>query len=816
MRIAYFLVLPLSVCGSALALAQAPAPAAPASAPAAARDVAPTPERVIVTGTGFRQTAASVPFNISAISEESLRQQNIGDLKSLVQLLPSINAPGNSARFADSVTVRGLNVSPVNANNIEQFTRSTVAYYLDDTPLPNIALRLKDVARVETLLGPQGTLYGSGSLGGTIRYITNKPQTGTLEGRISTSLYQTRGGGLSNDSDGMINVPLGTSVALRASVARLDEKGYTDRVSTPPWRDQPWSTKPNAGQNVYEDDDWQKVDTGRAALLFKATKALSFTLAHSQQDQLANGTTATSVLPLSIANATTPAQVQAAWRDPSLEIAGPYTDPRTTPVAVNDHTVLARWPEFARRKLQVTSFDIDWDLGFADLHSSTSTFKDSRIGQADYASQGWTFYYSFGDLGGDITSDRSAYITFDNTYKGVNHETRLTSKGEGPLQWVAGVYHTRQDKNLRFNELLPGMDAYLGTTKARPSPQLADLGYSEDLGSRYRETALFGEATYRVIQPWTVTLGARVFNYEDTADVNIIDWAGGFVDNQYTATGKASSKSFFKLNTAWRFTPDLLSYATVSQGFRRGGINGFRDQGSRIVAPDARNYEPDSTTNYELGAKGYVAGKTLFLQAALFRIDWKDTQTYFSQDVNGFPVNGTANGPDSRSEGVELAARWQPTAQWQFSYSGERSKAQWVDTKRLCLYANGTGCRTWAEGGLLGGAPTWTHRAGVQYSRDLFGDLYLRSALNARYLGKVRSDRSDSVTGNADVFIYPAITTVNASIAVGGAGWEAQLWVDNVADERKLDSTQSGGVVMGQRLMFTKPRTVGLNLSYAF
>jgi iron complex outermembrane recepter protein len=717
-----------------------------------------------------------VPFNISAISEESLRQQNIGDLKSLIQLLPSIHAPGNSARFADSVTVRGLNVSPVNANNIEQFVRSTVAYYLDDTPLPNIALRLKDVARVETLLGPQGTLYGSGSLGGTIRYITNKPQVGSFEGRLGTSFYQTRGGGLSNDTDAMVNAPLGDSFALRASVARLDEKGYTDRVSTPPWRDQPWSTKPTAGKNVYEDDDWQQVDTGRVALLFKATRGLAFTLTHSQQDQLANGTTGTSVLPLSIANASTPAQVQAAWRDPSLDVAGPFTDARTTPVAVNDRTVLSRWPEFARRKLQVTGFDIDWDLGFADLHSSTSTFKDSRIGQADYASQGWTFYYSFGDLGGDITSDRSAYITFDNTYKGVNHETRLTSKGDGPLSWVGGIFHTRQDKNLRFNEVLPGMDTFLGNTKARPSPQFPDLGYSEDLGSRYRETAVFGEATYRVLQPWTVTLGARVFNYEDTADVNIIDWAGGFVDNQYTATGKASGKRFFKFNTAWRFTPDLLSYATVSQGFRRGGINGLRDQGTRIVAPDVRQYEPDSTTNCELGVKGYVADKRLFLSANLFRIDWKNTQTYLSQDVNGFPVNGTANGPDARSQGIELALRWQPTAQWQLSYSGERSEAKWVETRRVCLYTNNTGCRNWGEGGLLGGAPSWTHRAGVQYSRDLTGDLFLRGNLNARYLGKVRSDRSDSVTGNADVFIYPEITTVNAPRSASSSRTRPVAW----------------------------------------
>ncbi len=137
-------------------------------------------EAVIVTATGRAQAASSVPYNVTALSEEALREANITDIKKFIQQSPSINAPANSARFADSVTVRGLNVSPVGANNIEYFTRSTLAYYLDDTPLPNIAYRIKDIARVETLLGPQGTLYGAGSLGGTIRYITNQPEFNRL------------------------------------------------------------------------------------------------------------------------------------------------------------------------------------------------------------------------------------------------------------------------------------------------------------------------------------------------------------------------------------------------------------------------------------------------------------------------------------------------------------------------------------------------------------------------------------------------------------------------------------------------------------
>jgi iron complex outermembrane recepter protein len=720
------------------------------------------------------------------------------------------------------VTVRGLSIAPVNANNIEQFVRSTIAYYVDETPLPNVGLRIKDMARVETLMGPQGTLYGAGSLGGTIRYITNQPVLRQFDGRVGLSLSQTQGGGLSYDADAMVNVPLGDRFALRASVARLDEAGITDRVSSPPWRNPAWTAKPNAGQNVYKDDDWQKVDTARAALLWRVTPGLKFTLTHTQQDQLAHGTRGVSLQPLAVANARTPAERDAAWRNPGLELSQlpcqpncRYTDARTTPFAVDANSVLARWPEFADRDFSMTSLDVDWNLGFADLRSSTSTFKDSRIGQADYASQGWVFYYSLGDLGGDIASDRSAYITYDNTYKGVSHETRLISRGDGPASWIAGLYHTEQKRNLRFNEVLPGMDAFLGNGKATASP-LPDVGYGEDLGSKYTETALFGEFSYKLMPTFTLTLGGRFFKYEDTAKVEIVDYAGGFVDNRVTDTRGQSGKSIFKLNASAQLAPNVLSYLTVSQGFRRGGTNGFKNVGSRVIADDAREYAPDTTTNYELGLKGHLFDGDLYVEGALYLIDWKNTQTYRSQDIDGFPVNGTANGPKARSEGLEFAVRWRLTPAWQMTFSTGTVEARWVETKTHCLYTNRTSCRTWNAGGLLGGAPEWKHRLGLRWSTDIGSDLFLRAGGTVRYVGKTRSDRSDSIAGNDGIFIYPAYTTYNAYVGIGKGKWDAQLWVNNLTNERALVSNQTAGAVLGERLIYTVPRTVGLNLNYNF
>lgn len=781
-------------------------------------------ERVTITGSGRAQTASKVPYNVTALTEEALRENNITDIKKLINQSVGINAPENSARFADSVTVRGLNVSPVDANNLEQFVKSTLSYYLDDTPLPNIGYRIKDVARVETLLGPQGTLYGAGSLGGTIRYITNKPRLGKTEASVNTGIYQTKNGGVSNDTDVVLNLPLGSNFALRASVARLDEAGFTDRVSNPPWRKgaNAWVTQPDAKQNLYKDDDWQKVNSARFSALWRVAPGFDITLAHAQQNQLAHGTSGVSLTPLGVANARNQAEADNAWKNPDLTLAKlpcnpncQYTNQGQAPVAVDKQTILSRYPEFADRKFTMDSVDVDLDLGFAALHSSTSTFKDSRIGQADYASQGWAYYYSLGDLGGAIDSGRSAYMTFDNTYKGLSQELRLTSKGEGPLSWIAGAYYTKQDRNMRFSEVLPGMDAFLGKDKAQASP-LPDVGYSEDLGSKYRETALFGELGYRVTPQWQVNLGARAFNYSDTALGKIVDYAGGYVDSDTTTTGGANGKAYFKFNTSYQLSEDLLSYFTYSQGFRRGGSNGFKNlSAKKVVAVDAKEYKPDSTNNTEIGLKGYLFDRQLYIETDVFQIEWKDPQTYRAQDVSGFPVNGTANGPDARTRGWEFAGRFRFNDMFSTSFSSTTTTGKWVATKTHCLYVDGSSCRTWSADGKLGATPRWKHNLGLRFNTTLANDWYVWAALSARYTAKVQTDRADSPAENATVPSYAAYTQYGLNAGVAFDKVDLSFWVQNLSNVQSLRSTSAAGL-MGYRAIYGTPRTMGLNLSYRF
>lgn len=768
-------------------------------------------EEIYVTATKRASAASDLPMNITAISGEALREQNITDVKQLIQDSVEISAPDSGARFSDSVTVRGLNVSRVDANNLEQFVKSTLAYYIDDTPLPKLGFRIKDINRVEKLLGPQGTLYGAGSLGGTIRYITNEPNLEETEFSVNTSMYQVEGGGLSTDTDFVVNVPVSDTFALRASMAYLDEAGFIDRAANPPWRtgDDAYESNPNPNQNIYKDDNWQEVTSGKIAALWAPTDNLEFKLTHMEQDQLANGTRGANRLPLSEA-------------DPSFSEMD-FGDFKT-PYAYDDRTLISPHQEFADKQFSLDVLDISVDLGFATLTSSTSKFKDTSVGEADYTSQGYA-YYGWAGFGPDDTNV-TAYITFDNEYEGFSHETRLVSEANDTYEWILGFYTTEQDSSIAFREIIPTIDDVLGWKRVA---SVGDVGYEEDYRGTYSEDAVFGEFSYAVTDKLTVTAGARVFNYEDKRHTILLDHTFALPDQDLKTKGGEDNKSFFKLNASYDINDDVLAYATMSQGFRRGGRNNFRDYNGYEVADDSLAFEPDSIDNFEIGLKGRFFDDKLYVQTNVYQMVWKDPQTYRSQTVEfGFPINGTENGPDAETKGWELSSRYALNDNWSFSYSTATTEGRFTDTLTHCMYKNTGGdtgdfnaCRTWTDGDLLGGSPKWKHNLGVSYSGEVAG-YPMWASLRGRYVSETNTDREDTVyeaVGAGDVlYVYkpwvrPSYTLFHANAGMRFDKVTAGLWVSNLLNDDSIVSSQSGGV-LGRRIFNATPRTVGLSLSY--
>jgi iron complex outermembrane recepter protein len=832
--------------GSALAALSSFSVSAQTVAPAGATQtlaVAPVkadPETIIVTATRRNETANKIPYNITVQSEAALRAAAITDLKSLIADNVAINAPQNSARFADSVTVRGLNVSPVNANNLERFVRSTVSYYLDDTALPNIGFRIKDIARVETLLGPQGTLYGGGSLGGTIRYITNKPKLGAYEGRVSTSIYQVQGGDVSTDTDLVLNLPIGETAAFRISLAYLDEGGYTDRLSNPPWRTGAfaWTTRPNLQQNLYKNDDWQKVLGGRASLRWQPNDKLEFIVAHARQTQEAHGTSGTQLLPRNFANATTEAERVAAGifnTAPACQAAGTcaFSRASSAPFARGFDTIVSRYPDFADRDFDMTSLDIDYQFSFARLHSSTSTYNDTRKGEADYYSQGVAFYnFGFINRPTNPASDRSAYILFDNAYEGITHETRLVSSGEGRFNWIAGIFYTNQKSSLLFDEIIPGGDAIMGNLKFSKSI-LPDSGYREDLASDYTEVAIYGEIGMKITDRWRANVSARVFNYEDKANQLVDDYATGGFNETVNADVKVDGTAFYRVNTSYDITPDLLTYFTFSQGYRRGGVNAFRSFPGFTLRPEAKTYEPDSTDNFEIGIKGRLFDRRLYVDLNVYQINWNNTQSYRAQPVTPqdqfFELNGTYNAPDSTSRGLEFNSRLKVTENFSIAYAAATTKAEWNETGVQCLYTTDNPnaplaslsdtCTVRFKGGTLGGAPEWKQTFSFNYNKTLNDGSSVFARLSGRIVGEIQNNRCDDPTAVCDALIYPAYTPINYAMGWSGGAWDASISVYNLTNERALVSVQGangGGNRDGLRAIYTRPQTVSFNLSYKF
>jgi len=419
-----------------------------------------------------------------------------------------------------------------------------------------------------------------------------------------------------------------------------------------------------------------------------------------------------------------------------------------------------------------------------------------------------------GDSGARISSGRSAYMTFDNAYSGLSHETRLTSAGDGPLHWIAGVFHTRTNRSLKFSEMMPGLDAYNDIDR-RAKGGRVDEGYTEDLSSKYSETAMFGELGYRPSAKWLLTAGARVFKYDDTARSFIKDFTYDLVNSDRSNTTGESGKSYYKLNASYQLTDKLLAYGTASQGYRRGGVNGFRDFGSQKITKAGNEYAPDSTFNREIGLKGYFFGRMLYVETDVYRIDWKGAQTYRAQDVeNGFPINGTTNGPDAHTQGFELNTRLRLNSNWEMTYAAATNKGQFDQTKTHCLYQNtsGDGCTTWYAGDRLGGGAKWKHQAGIRYSTEFDNGIYLSAGLNARYVGTVLTNRD---TNGAPPAVFPSYKLFNANVALSRDQWELGLWVRNIANSDAQVSSQPIGIT-GARPINAQPRTIGMNLSYQF
>ncbi len=742
-------------------------------------------EEVIVTASRRATTVQELPFNIAAITGDTLERQRLTRLTEFARWVPGLTVVEQGPRDAELMTVRGLNVRSLNAGEfLGNTSGETVASYLGEIPL-YVDFRMKDLERVEVLIGPQGTLYGAGTLGGAVRYIPTAPSTESVSFEAHGSLFSlAHSSGTGYDADFTVNVPIiDDRLAFRAAIGYYDDPGFIDYaylvrepgVSNP----QPDLTDPAdvaANLRRVDDADWQQTTSGRLALLWEASDSVSATLSYYFQDMEVGARTINHRHAFG---------------------TGPYE---------SAHRVL----EPNDRKNQLLSLEVVADLGFAELTSATGVSDYDQTGQRDQTD----LLLDFG-FGYETFPTFTAFTRENLTEKRLNQELRLVSTGNGPWGWIVGLFYNDFDLDATSEEFTPEYPEFaFGVT-----PPRGDLEYLQLTTQNLTEQAIFGEASYQVTDRLRIAFGGRFYEFED--DVSIQVDFPFFDDGTFDANVADDSGFLGKLNASYDFNDNLMGYATLSEGYRMGGVNPIEPCPTPIppnqtacTMPDEVLYEPDRTTNFELGVHGTWRGGDLTVNAAVFHIDWKDIQTLARTAIGSMPI--TVNGNDARSRGLEVAVQNRIGERWQLSTTYAYTDAKLTDDAPGLV--DGADA---VDGDRLSGTPEHQGSVYLGYFRPLANGLMLEAGYGFTF----SSDVYTKVGLRNDGEVLGGYTVHNLSVGLSRDNWSATLFADNLTDKFAETGVRqdpsfirnvNGFDLRRYYRNVLRPRSVGLEFRYRF
>ncbi|MEM9359610.1 MAG: TonB-dependent receptor [Pseudomonadota bacterium] len=763
-----------------------------AAAPAFAQDDTEDEElranTIIVTATRRAEGVQDIPLNIAAVGEAQIEEQGFDELADTLAYVPGINVVDRGGRQGNPIIVRGLNADPLGSGDGNNDGGGTVATYVGEIPV-YIDLKLNDLQRVEVLLGPQGTLYGAGTLGGAIRYIPNKPDFGgdLFKVRSELSKYD-EADDLSYEIGATFNKAFSDTFAIRGSLDFEDDSGFIDQpyivqqigVSNP----DPDFTDPAAlaaNFNPQEDVNSEENISGRIAARWAPTEWLDGTLTYYYQN---------------------------------VDIGGRQFSSQRSGVPAGEFESALRVPEPNEITNDLLALEVTADLGFAELTSATgfSTFEDN--GQRDQTDLLISLEYSY-----ETFPTFTAFTNEQGEEERINQEVRLVSTHGGPFNWIAGAFYNSLQTTGFSAEFTPGYPQFAGFD--RPD----NLEYFSQSFVDLEETAFFGEIGYDITDRLTVTVGARYYDYEleTFSDVDFplfdpafqartvgeiesglkSDFAAGI--NGVEKTGQSDSGTLFKFNVSYDVNEDVLVYGTISEGYRIGDSNGLgpcpdfdpnATQGSCALAPgqqfgpnpgdiavfDERQFFPDQTTNYELGFKSTLADGALTLNGAAYFIEWTDPQVSSATVNASIPI--TINAEGAESVGFEASADWRVNDQ--FSVRGSFSHTQTeltADVPSLIRTITPPGFGTAFEDGLSGdrlpGSPENQFSAFATYN---YGDFYNGDvSFNLGYAWQ--GDVLTRTGGRGNGVTLDSFGIANASAVYEADTYTATFFINNLFDE---------------------------------
>jgi len=734
-------------------------------------------EEIIVTATKREASLQDVPLAITAFGEQDIVRQGFKSLDDYVGQIPGLafsrREPGGTTVLMRGCTISGLSYGGT----------STTSIYLDEQPVTaagrNPDARLIDIERVEALSGPQGTLFGDASQCGSLRIITNKPDSAAFSSWVDLGVNQVSKGDTGFNVSGMVNVPLVENrVALRLVGFVEEEAGYIDNILSA----SPGGTFDNA-EFVGEDVNSSTNTGARVALrsIFDDNWVVDASVIYQKKELDGFGDT-------DVAD-----QFYAGRDIGSLD-----------QVRFGKDTWDDDWYQLA--------LTAEGSLGFADLLVTGSFFSRETLYEADATSYQFAFnqlsdyfgpYYTIYDFGGDPQA-----FAYDNENEDRwTFEARLSTPAESTGRWngIIGFFYNREEShtlfysgNRQFDDspafaYLNYLAYYYDPNFPLPAPPSGGNWFTGVYDSTIEQMAVFGEVGFEVTDNFNITLGGRFFDIEmdRTLRQGSLFPLGTEPDCSVDfcladAVGASSESDFVpKITLDYHVGEQTMMYATYSEGFRRGGANAARAQS--IFGPNQANnaYRSDTMTNYEIGVKTTLADGRFRLNATAYHMIWDGIQLQVEDPDPFIFTLGIINFPEAELNGVEGHISWLPAEGW--DVSGTLGWNEGEISKNAVLFADTDEAVTVTDGTELPIMPDWKGSLSVEYTvpgEMLGGSPFVR--VDHTYNGEATS----SLEGIQSIIFVNPVRTIDPynitdiRFGIDAEDWSAAVFVDNVFDER--------------------------------
>ena len=812
---------------------------------------------IVITATKRESTVQDTPISVTAISASDIANKGLTDFNSLAQTVPGI-AMRTAGPGQTEFEMRGLNSAGGNT--------SVVGFYFDETALSSPASaqlgkvvidpNLYDLNRVEILRGPQGTLYGASSMGGTVKVVPNAPQLGQFVASGETVVSETgSGGGTNFTQNGMVNLPMGANVALRIVGSTDSQSGWLNRyvfadgaVTTDGAtgaRPAGFYTAPLA--ETVSQSNATSLSSFRASLLWRPSDEVSITPLLMWQHTHQDGPNAV--------------DVDGSPSHPQVPAASGHFEIYDTPEPQDDAFTLGSLKiEWQTEHFLVTSATANWKR--TTLVSQDGT--EENAGPSGLGSLGRADPYdtSAGGVGPTGPGPTGPGVQEHDATQQLSEELRLTSSDKGAFQWQVGYYYQR---------LKSEWDMW----SVNPQILAAGVGniYVDYMPQTITQNALFGETSLAFADGWKATLGLRGYNYKYTQSntewgdftpfgfANLFNptgptLAGNTAPFDTTASGKASGVNP-KFDLSWKMNPEVLLYATAARGFRMGGTDqpftgyltnvtpancagltiptlaillqcGLQTKLSATSTNPGGYYAPnvqfpnanaqgvpafnsDSVWNYEIGEKGEFFDRQLMLNVDAYYERWTSPQ--IATNIGGFGY--TVNGANARILGAEVEMWLKLPAGFSFSGNLGYADSKFLSDSPITGYQSGTA---------IPDSPKVTSSVTLHNVQPLTGALQLTSSLSYNYIGeRTNAPYGETITLNNmnQLLVHlPSYGLANLRVGVKSADdWTVSLFVNNLADKETLLDTQPQINLQSAaftRYIVNQPRTVGVDVSYKF